>query len=298
MPGSFETHQVSLQAAPGLISTTADMWTVNTTKVAFLGVTAHWIELHTLTLDNASSNTMKCETIEATHVQRNLPSCCLGHVVNLAEVDVMTHITKIAAMEMVTAIWEYDPSLPDNCMLNSSLDIIAAIQTLTIKVGADHRYGPIRTIRHDGWVSKHILWSAFTLSKIDWERVLEACKILAISEKRPTQWQALPAIEELQTAWEAKPNNPRYVTYQTAISDGLAKLNKYYSRFDEKPAYILALVLHPYFKLAYIKLAWGGAEEQAAECQKGNRLAKNWQDEAQKILERMVSHALPSMFLP
>ena len=29
--------------------------------------------------------------------------------------------------------------------------------------------------------------------------------------------------------------------YQTAIKDGLAKLNKYYSRFDEKPAYILAL---------------------------------------------------------
>jgi hypothetical protein len=45
MPGKFETHQVSLQAAPGLISTTADMWTVDTTKAAFLGVTAHWIEV-------------------------------------------------------------------------------------------------------------------------------------------------------------------------------------------------------------------------------------------------------------
>jgi hypothetical protein len=46
----------------------------------------------------------------------------------------MTHITKIAAVEMVTAIWEYDPLLPDNCVLNGSLDIIAAIQTLAIKV--------------------------------------------------------------------------------------------------------------------------------------------------------------------
>ena len=34
-----------IKAAPGLISTTADGWTVNTTKVAFLGVTAHWIEI-------------------------------------------------------------------------------------------------------------------------------------------------------------------------------------------------------------------------------------------------------------
>jgi hypothetical protein len=59
---------------------------------------------------------------------------CLGHVVNLAEVDVMSHITKIAAVETATAIWEYDPSLPDNHVLNGSLDVIAAIRTLVIKV--------------------------------------------------------------------------------------------------------------------------------------------------------------------
>ena len=59
---------------------------------------------------------------------------CLGHVVNLAEVDVMTHITKIAAVETATAIWEYDPSLPDNRVLNSSLDVTAAIRTLATKV--------------------------------------------------------------------------------------------------------------------------------------------------------------------
>jgi hypothetical protein len=46
--------------------------------------------------------------------------------------------------------------------------------------------------------------------------------------------------------------------------------------------------LHPYFKLAYIKLAWGGAKEQEAERKAGNRHAKNWQDEARKILENMV----------
>ena len=59
---------------------------------------------------------------------------CLGHVVNLAEVDVMGHITKIAAVEMTTVIWEYDPTLPDNHVLNGSLDVIAAICTLAIKV--------------------------------------------------------------------------------------------------------------------------------------------------------------------
>jgi len=122
-------------------------------------------------------------------------------------------------------------------------------------------------------------------------------------------WRALPAIEELQTSWEGKHDNVRFAIYRTAINDGLAKLNKYYSRFDEKPAYILALgishststlhqrsssdfhhlALHPYFKLTYIKLAWGGAKEQEEERKAGNPFAKNWQDEARKILENTVS---------
>jgi hypothetical protein len=52
---------------------------------------------------------------------------CLSHVFNLANIDNMDHITKIAAVETATAIWEYDPSLSDNRVLNGSLDVIAAI---------------------------------------------------------------------------------------------------------------------------------------------------------------------------
>lgn len=59
---------------------------------------------------------------------------CLGHVVNLGNVDVMKHITKIAAVENATAIWEYDPTREDNRVLGGSLDVIAAIRTLAIKV--------------------------------------------------------------------------------------------------------------------------------------------------------------------
>jgi hypothetical protein len=51
--------------------------------------------------------------------------------------------------------------------------------------------------------------------------------------------------------------------------------------------------LHPYYKLAYIKLAWGGAKEQDEERAAGNPHAKNWQDEAQKVLE----HAVRIVFL-
>ena len=55
-------------------------------------------------------------------------------MVNLGNVDVMECITKIAVVENVTAIWEYDPSQEENCVLGSSLDIIAATWTLAIKV--------------------------------------------------------------------------------------------------------------------------------------------------------------------
>ena len=53
---------------------------------------------------------------------------------NLANVAVMDRITKIAVVEMTAAIWEYDPSLSDNCVLNGSLDVVTAVQTLAIKV--------------------------------------------------------------------------------------------------------------------------------------------------------------------
>jgi hypothetical protein len=46
----------------------------------------------------------------------------------------MKHITKIATVENATAIWEYDPSLQGNRVLGGSLDVIAAIRTLAIKV--------------------------------------------------------------------------------------------------------------------------------------------------------------------
>ena len=61
---------------------------------------------------------------------------CLAHVVNLATVDVMSHITKLAAVETTSAIWEYDPDLPHNHVLGGSLDVIAAIRTLAIKIQA------------------------------------------------------------------------------------------------------------------------------------------------------------------
>ena len=46
----------------------------------------------------------------------------------------MSHITKLAAIETTAAIWEYDPSEPNNRVLGGGLDVIATIRTLAIKV--------------------------------------------------------------------------------------------------------------------------------------------------------------------
>jgi hypothetical protein len=51
----------------------------------------------------------------------------------------------------------------------------------------------------------------------------------------------LPQSRSFKTAWEEKHDNPQYALYKAAINNGLVKLNKYYSWFDEKPSYILAL---------------------------------------------------------
>jgi len=46
----------------------------------------------------------------------------------------MRNITNIAAVENATAIWEYDPTQASNRVLGGSLDVIAALRTLAIKV--------------------------------------------------------------------------------------------------------------------------------------------------------------------
>jgi hypothetical protein len=45
------------------------------------------------------------------------------------------------------------------------------------------------------------------------------------------------------------------------------------------------IVLHPYYKLEYIKMTWGGHKEQEHEHMASNLNAKDWHDEALKVVE-------------
>jgi hypothetical protein len=64
----------------------------------------------------------------------------LAHVLNLAIVDIMAEITWIDHIATTTAIWEFDPMLPSNHVMNNSLDVVAAICTLAIKIQASGQW--------------------------------------------------------------------------------------------------------------------------------------------------------------
>lgn len=61
---------------------------------------------------------------------------CFAHCINLGVVDVMGCITRKAAIETTNAIWDYDPLLEKNRMMNGSLDAVAALRTLAVKIQA------------------------------------------------------------------------------------------------------------------------------------------------------------------
>lgn len=64
----------------------------------------------------------------------------------------------------------------------------------------------------------------------------------------------------------------------------------FYSIFHVLITFIL--VIHPYYKLNWIELHWGGAATQAEAIKNGDKHARNWVDEAEKLVEATVcSHS-------
>ena len=101
-------------------------------------------QLYCITADNTSNNDTTCNYIEQALVSQKIYSfnanqhClpCLAHVVNLAITKFMNVVTKIAHVETTVAIWEFDPTLTQNQVLGSTLDVIAVVQMLAIKIQA------------------------------------------------------------------------------------------------------------------------------------------------------------------
>ena len=101
-------------------------------------------QLFCVTADNTSNSDTACDSIERILYCRRIYSFnatehrlpCLAHVLNLAITAAMSTITGITNVETATAIWEFDPALPCNCVLGDSLNVVSAICTLAIKIQA------------------------------------------------------------------------------------------------------------------------------------------------------------------
>jgi len=48
-------------------------------------------------------------------------------------------------------------------------------------------------------------------------------------------------MEALLTAWEKKLNSAQFALFRAALADAIDKLNKYYCKFDNIPAILLAV---------------------------------------------------------
>lgn len=87
----------------------------------------------------------------------------------MSVVDIMQHITKIAAIETTSAIWEFDPTLPDNCLLGNSLDVIAAIRTVAVNVRLEYIYGFLLNLLANR--SRHLVKGLSISSRSSWRLV-------------------------------------------------------------------------------------------------------------------------------
>ncbi|RPD52736.1 hypothetical protein L227DRAFT_514341, partial [Lentinus tigrinus ALCF2SS1-6] len=160
---------------------------------------------------------------------------------------------------------------------------------------ADKKFGPMTTKRRGpGERPIKIPWAAARLSDEDWERVRLCCDILAdanlyqqtgSSSSVPTLHRVIPALETISSRWEAKEKNSKFQVFRNALRAALEKLLKYYKHLDDACAYILALYLHPYYKLLYIKEQWGGEAEFHADLLAGIEMPRNWQAYAREVVE-------------
>ena len=98
-------------------------------------------QLYCIIANNTSNNDTTCNYIKQALISQKINAnqhClpCLTHIVNLAITEFMNVVMKITHVETTVAIWEFNPTLTQNQVLGSALDIVAVVQVLAIKIQA------------------------------------------------------------------------------------------------------------------------------------------------------------------
>jgi hypothetical protein len=113
------------------------------------------------------------------------------------------------------------------------------------------------------------------LTSDDWRELTELQALLKpiyyalmrVSEKDSTLYNVLTLIDfiliQLERAKEQSTHTDASY-YKVYVNLSWSKLNQYYHKTNLNPAYIMAIFLHPHFKLAWFKKHWSGFEYNKA----------------------------------
>ncbi|KAG1787134.1 uncharacterized protein HD556DRAFT_1247235, partial [Suillus plorans] len=103
------------------------------------------------------------------------------------------------------------------------------------------------------------------LSAAEWTRVGQFTDLLSYadvaqqafsSDRGSTLHLAIPALETLHKSWSSRAERPKYTRFARALKAAATKLDEYYERTTNSPAYIIAMLLDPTAKIAYFKKHW------------------------------------------
>ena len=61
------------------------------------------------------------------------------------------------------------------------------------------------------------------------------------SERGSTLHLAIPALETLHKAWSSRAEKPKYARFSHALKTAAAKLDEYYEKMTDSPAYVIAI---------------------------------------------------------
>jgi hypothetical protein len=61
------------------------------------------------------------------------------------------------------------------------------------------------------------------------------------SEQASTLHLAIPALEALHRAWSSRADRPKYERFADALKTACTKIDEYYEKATESPAYVMAM---------------------------------------------------------
>lgn len=68
------------------------------------------------------------------------------------------------------------------------------------------------------------------------------------SERASTLNMAIPALEALHRAWSSQASRPKYIQFVTVLETASNKIEEYYNKTTESPAYVMVMsTLSPFF---------------------------------------------------